>query len=42
MQDAQFGHWGGANDGVVREPIHWETLLLLDKPKRDTACQSEA
>jgi hypothetical protein len=41
MQGPQFGHWGGANDGVVHEPIHWDSLLLLDKTKRDTACQGE-
>lgn len=25
------GFWGGRNDGVVRYPISWDTILLLDK-----------
>lgn len=41
MQDQAFGHWGGANDGVVHEPIRWDTLLLIDKPRRDARCQGE-
>jgi hypothetical protein len=24
------GHWGGANDGIVHGPIHWDSLFLLD------------
>lgn len=24
------GHWGGANDGIVRYPVSWDTLFLLD------------
>lgn len=24
------GHWGGKNDGVVRYPVSWDTLFLLD------------
>jgi hypothetical protein len=24
------GHWGGPNDGIVRYPIAWNTLFLLD------------
>jgi hypothetical protein len=27
-------HWGGANDGVVHYPIHWDCLLLIDNPGR--------
>jgi len=28
------GHWGGANDGQVHEPIRWDTLLLVDRDKK--------
>jgi len=28
------GHWGGANDGVMHYPIHWDTLFLLDDVSR--------
>ena len=28
------GHWGGANDGVMHFPIHWDTLFLLDNVSR--------
>ena len=24
------GHWGGAEDGVMRCPIRWDSLFLLD------------
>lgn len=24
------GHWGGKNDGMVRYPISWDTIFLLD------------
>jgi len=27
---ASAGHWGGKNDGVVRYPVSWDTLFLLD------------
>lgn len=37
----EFGHWGGANDGVVHEPLRWDSLLLLDKPQRDEPCRGE-
>lgn len=30
------GHWGGANDGTVHYPIHWDSLLLIDGPRRAT------
>lgn len=26
------GHWGGPNDGLMRYPISWNTLFLLDSP----------
>jgi hypothetical protein len=28
------GHWGGANDGVMHFPIHWDTLFLIDNESR--------
>lgn len=31
------GHWGGADDGVIHYPIHWDTLVLLDRDKAKTA-----
>jgi hypothetical protein len=39
MDGQAFGHWGGANDGVVHGPIRWDTLLLLDKRSRNAALQ---
>ena len=30
MTGEAAGHWGGANDGVMRHPISWDTLFLLD------------
>ncbi len=27
---ASAGHWGGRNDGIVRYPISWDTIFLLD------------
>jgi len=30
MDGTEAGHWGGAGDGVVRYPIRWDTLLLID------------
>jgi len=32
--NAPAGHWGGANDGVIHFPIHWDTLLLIDNVSR--------
>ena len=29
-----WGHWGGANDGVVHLPIEWDSLFLLDGNRR--------
>ncbi len=29
------GHWGGANDGVVHYPIHWDSVLLIDGTRRE-------
>jgi hypothetical protein len=31
---APCGHWGGANDGVMHFPIHWDTLFLIDNVSR--------
>ncbi len=31
---APAGHWGGANDGVMHFPIHWDTLFLIDNVSR--------
>jgi hypothetical protein len=36
MDGTSAGHWGGANDGVVRYPIHWDSLLLIDSTRRET------
>ena len=32
--NAPAGHWGGANDGVIHFPIHWDTLFLIDNVSR--------
>jgi len=32
--NAPSGHWGGANDGVMHFPIHWDTLFLIDNVSR--------
>ena len=32
--NAPAGHWGGANDGVMHFPIHWDTLFLIDNVSR--------
>ena len=26
-------HWGGPNDGTMHLPLHWDSLLIVDKPK---------
>jgi hypothetical protein len=31
---APAGHWGGPNDGVMRFPIHWDTLFQIDNVSR--------
>jgi hypothetical protein len=36
--DPATAHWGGAKDGVIHFPLHWDTLFLLDTP-RETASQ---
>ena len=28
------GHWGGAEDGVIHEPLVWDSIFLLDNPTR--------
>jgi hypothetical protein len=28
--NAPAAHWGGANDGVMHFPLHWDTLFLID------------
>ena len=30
MGMAQASHWGGADDGVIHYPIHWDTLFLIN------------
>lgn len=30
MTCERAGHWGGKNDGVVRYPVSWDTIFLLD------------
>lgn len=34
MDGSKAGHWGGAGDGIVRYPIKWQTLFLLDSASR--------
>lgn len=36
MDPAFAGHWGGANDGVARYPIHFDSVLLIDGTKNET------
>ncbi len=36
IDGASAGHWGGKNDGVVRYPIRWDSLLLIDSSRRET------
>ncbi len=36
MDGSEAGHWGGKEDGVVRYPIRWDSLLLIDSAKRAT------
>lgn len=36
MDGTSAGHWGGKDDGVVRYPIHWDSLLLIDSVRRET------
>ncbi|MCY2954605.1 MAG: hypothetical protein NTU53_21965, partial [Planctomycetota bacterium] len=30
LDGTEAGHWGGANDGVTRYPIQWESPMLID------------
>ena len=34
LDGTHSGHWGGANDGMIHYPIHWDTLLLIDSADR--------
>jgi len=34
MDGTEAGHWGGANDGVVRHPLRWDTMFLLDSARQ--------
>ena len=34
MDGSGAGHWGGPDDGVVRYPIRWTSLFLLDSATR--------
>ena len=34
LDGTHAGHWGGANDGVIKYPIRWDTLLLIDNGGR--------
>lgn len=36
MDDTSAGHWGGKDDGVVRYPIRWDSLLLIDGTRHET------
>ena len=35
--NAPTGHWGGANDGLMHYPIHWDALFLLDNVSRQNS-----
>ena len=38
LQGNTGGHWGGADDGVIHYPIHFDTLFLVDSARgQDTA-----
>lgn len=39
MQGASLAgsHWGGANDGVIHYPIHWDSIFLLDRDQNRAA-----
>jgi hypothetical protein len=39
MDGTSAGHWGGKDDGVVRYPIRWDSLLLIDGARRETGPQ---
>jgi hypothetical protein len=32
---SRCGHWGGAQDGIIHDPIHWDSLLLIDSARRE-------
>jgi len=34
MDGSRAGHWGGTGDGVVHDPIRWDTLILVDSAGR--------
>jgi hypothetical protein len=34
LDGSDAGHWGGANDGTIHYPIHWDTLFLIDGTKQ--------
>ena len=36
MDGTSTGHWGGTSDGVVRYPIRWDSLFLIDSTRRET------
>ena len=36
MDGSSAGHWGGKDDGVVRYPIRWDSVLLIDSTRRQT------
>ncbi|MGC8667979.1 MAG: cellulase family glycosylhydrolase [Chthonomonadales bacterium] len=33
LQGSTGGHWGGADDGVIHYPIHFDTLFLVDSAR---------
>ena len=38
FMDAPRGkHWGGANDGVIHFPIHWDSLFVMQNPSAQEA-----
>lgn len=34
MDGRDCGHWGGGNDGVVRYPLRWDCVFLLDSARQ--------
>lgn len=36
MDGTSANHWGGTNDGVIRYPIRWDSILLIDSNHRES------
>lgn len=33
----EISHWGGAKDGVIHYPIHWDAIYLIDRDSKQPA-----